>query len=72
VGGVRYDPESYRAGYLAGLSGRPSEPPRTIVDSLAWLSGYIEGKARRNDPAGMGQFSLFGGQAIQNTMEAER
>jgi len=45
--GVRYDPASYRAGYTAGLVGRRNIAPLEIVDSLAWYSGYIEGKATR-------------------------
>ena len=45
--GVRYDRRSYRAGYVSGLTGRRNIAPRAIVDSLAWHSGYIEGKAVR-------------------------
>jgi hypothetical protein len=49
--GVRYDPASYRAGYVAGLTGRPNIAPREIPDSLAWHSGFIEGKATRTSGA---------------------
>jgi hypothetical protein len=49
--GVRYDRESYRAGYTAGLVGRPNIAPPEIVDSLAWYSGYVEGKASRSSGA---------------------
>jgi hypothetical protein len=45
--GVRYDRESYRAGYVAGLTGRRNIAPLEIPDGLAWYSGYIEGKATR-------------------------
>jgi hypothetical protein len=34
--GVRYDPASYRAGYVAGLVGRANIAPREIRDPLAW------------------------------------
>ena len=34
----------WQAGFDAGQQGRPDTPPRG-VDGLAWVSGYIEGKA---------------------------
>jgi hypothetical protein len=34
----------WNAGFNAGHQGRPNQPPRG-ADSLAWISGYIEGKA---------------------------
>jgi hypothetical protein len=44
------DPESWEAGHAAGLRGaKPHQPPGTR-DGLAWISGYIEGKADRAKP----------------------
>jgi hypothetical protein len=34
----------WQSGFNAGQQGRPDTPPRG-VDGLAWVSGYIEGKA---------------------------
>lgn len=45
--GIRYDRDSYRAGFVHGLTGRRNIPPREIVDTLAWYSAFIEGKAVR-------------------------
>jgi len=46
AGHVTLQPEDWRAGYDAGVSGvRPA--PGSIRDELAWYSGYIEGAARR-------------------------
>lgn len=39
------NPESWQAGYDAGLQGLPKSCPENM-DHLSWLSGYIEGKAK--------------------------
>jgi hypothetical protein len=44
---VRYDPASYALGLQAGRAGRSSQEPPGVPDGLAWISGYIEGKAKR-------------------------
>jgi hypothetical protein len=44
---VIQDEKSWTAGYLAGHSGQPADPP-SDVDRLAWISGLIEGKADRD------------------------
>jgi ribosome modulation factor len=45
---VRQDAESWAAGYKAGHSGQnTTTPPAGTKDSLAWISGAIEGKADR-------------------------
>jgi ribosome modulation factor len=48
---VRQDPASYALGYQAGLAGRSSQEPPGVKDDLAWISGYIEGKAKRENQA---------------------
>lgn len=42
---VRLDPDAWQAGFDAGKEGSPSLAPAGTADKLAWLSGYIEGKA---------------------------
>lgn len=44
---VRQDPASYALGYQAGLAGRSSQEPPGVPDDLAWISGYIDGKGKR-------------------------
>ncbi len=41
------DSSSWQAGYNAGLSGGSRTCPPGVPDSLAYVSGYIEGKAAR-------------------------
>jgi hypothetical protein len=48
---VRYDPASYALGYQAALAGRSSQEPSGVRDDLAWISGYIDGKAKRENQA---------------------
>lgn len=45
---VLYDRCDYDAGWKAGYKGGPDLPPPDINDSLAWSSGYIEGKTLGN------------------------
>jgi hypothetical protein len=52
---VEYDPESFRKGRAAGMASGPEVPPPEITDRLAYLSGYIEGKALREQ---RGQFRV--------------
>jgi len=44
---VRQDPASWALGFQAGLAGRSSQEPPAVPDGLAWISGYIEGQAKR-------------------------
>ncbi len=44
---IQYDTPSWQAGYDAGLAGKLEVPPDHIDDDLAWLAGYVEGKADR-------------------------
>ena len=44
--------QDWQSGYEAGQQGRPNQPPQG-VDGLAWISGYIEGKANRNIKANL-------------------
>ena len=49
---VRLDPKSWQDGYDAGLRTAPRWPmPPTpcALDSLAWVSGFVEGRATRLD-----------------------
>jgi len=50
---VNMDHEAWQAGYAAGLQGRSSISPPEL-DGLAFISGYVEGKAHRQgfDPEG--------------------
>ena len=50
---VRMDRTAWQAGYAAGLAGQSSINPPGL-DGLAFISGYIEGRAHRQgfDPAG--------------------
>jgi len=48
---VRQDPASYALGYQAGSKGRSSQEPSGVRDGLAWISGYIDGKAKRQNRA---------------------
>ena len=45
------DSASWQAGYNAGMSGGSRECPPEVPDSLAYVSGYIEGKAARQRAA---------------------
>ena len=49
---VSLDPQAYDAGFEAGKAGEFPDtcpyPPMTL-ESLSWHSGYIEGKAQRQD-----------------------
>lgn len=38
---------AWQAGYDAGLAGIPSTPSPPDLDGLSWISGYIEGQAKR-------------------------
>jgi hypothetical protein len=38
---------AWQAGYDAGLAGAPSTPSPPDLDGLSWISGYIEGQAKR-------------------------
>ena len=49
---MRQDPESWKSGYQDGLEGIKRRP-MTVPDQLAYLSGYIEGKAERVSEAGV-------------------
>lgn len=42
----RLDRKSWEAGKRSGINGLPNQPGK-CNDSLAWFSGYIEGKAKR-------------------------
>jgi ribosome modulation factor len=50
---VRQDPASWALGFQAGLAGRSSQEPPAVPDGLAWISGYIEGQAKREKSAGV-------------------
>jgi hypothetical protein len=43
------DSASWQAGYNAGMSGGSNICPPEVPDSLAYVSGYIEGKAVRQN-----------------------
>lgn len=48
----RMDAEAWQRGFDAGKSGLPSEGfLQERRDRYAWVSGYIEGKAARSNPA---------------------
>jgi len=40
-------PKSWEAGYNAGHSGKPTDPPSPGTDRLAYASGFVEGEADR-------------------------
>lgn len=42
---------AWQAGYDAGLAGIPSTPSPAGLDGLSWISGYIEGQAKRQQAA---------------------
>ena len=44
---IQYDEAPWREGWMAGATGKPSANPYPADDprGLAWISGYIEGKA---------------------------
>ncbi len=44
---IRYDEARWRKGRTAGMTGGPRVPPPDVTDGLAYVSGYIEGKALR-------------------------
>jgi hypothetical protein len=51
---VRQHPASYALGYQAGSKGRSSQQPPGVPDDLAWISGYIDGKAKREKSTNKG------------------
>jgi hypothetical protein len=46
MGGLKLIEKDWQAGFDAGLTGKPNRCPQGI-DSLSWVSGYIEGQARQ-------------------------
>lgn len=56
---LRYDSNAWREGYMAGLKGDSANPypdgPVGDTRSLSWSSGFIEGKAEREEAAFMGR-----------------
>lgn len=45
---IELDPQSWEDGYQAGMSGTSSELQSVYQgDRFAWISGFIEGKAKR-------------------------
>jgi hypothetical protein len=45
--GVRIRAEDWQAGFQAGGAGMPANPVPAGIDGLAWISGWIEGAAKR-------------------------
>lgn len=39
--------DDWQAGFDAGLAGTPSSPVPVGIDGLSWVSGWIEGDAKR-------------------------
>lgn len=39
----------WQAGFDAGLAGQPASPVPTGLDGLSFISGWIEGDAKRNE-----------------------
>lgn len=45
---IELDPQSWEDGYQAGMSGKSSELQNVYQgDRLAWISGFLDGKSRR-------------------------
>lgn len=46
--GIQHDETAWREGWKAGATGKPNRNPYPADDprGLAWISGYIEGKAK--------------------------
>jgi hypothetical protein len=44
---LQQDTKDYRAGYLAGLAGKPDVEPVDVQNRLAWGCGYTDGQAER-------------------------
>ncbi len=42
---IYQDEKAWNAGYAAGRAGLPYACPPDVADRIAWLSGYLEGKA---------------------------
>ncbi len=42
---LQLDERTWNRGYAAGRTGEPCEYPVDVEDRLAWLSGYVEGRA---------------------------
>ena len=49
---VKIDEDSWNAGYNAGYNGEPNQEPEGM-DEYSFCSGYIEGKARADNPRGI-------------------
>jgi len=49
---VKIDEDSWNAGYNAGYNGEPNQEPEGM-DGYSFCSGYIEGKARADNPRGI-------------------
>jgi ribosome modulation factor len=50
---IEQDAYAWQQGFESGASGQPNRCPYEVADhrSLAWTSGYIEGKAHPGQPA---------------------
>jgi hypothetical protein len=48
---VSLERKDWKAGYEAGKAGKPGHASKG-VDGLSWLSGYIEGKSKREKQKG--------------------
>lgn len=44
---VRIDPSAWQAGFEAGEAGRPMAPCLQNLDRFSYISGWIEGDAKR-------------------------
>ncbi len=42
---LQLDERTWTRGYAAGRAGEPCEYPVDVENRLAWLSGYVEGRA---------------------------
>ena len=45
------DAKAWQAGFDQGALGKPSKPVPAGLDGLSWISGWIEGDAKRQDPS---------------------
>lgn len=45
--GPRIDPDAWRAGFVAGETGRAMTPCPASLDAFSYFSGWIEGDAKR-------------------------